>query len=78
MDHAEEIARLTAAIEADGANAALYAERGKVHFRAHDFGSALNDFQTVLRMDEENAEVRQYVKMIYEILEYRCTDYYNP
>ncbi len=78
MDHAGEIARLTAAIEAERENIALYVERGKLHFRAHDFGSALNDFHTVLRMDEENAEVQQYVKMINEILEYRCTDYYNP
>ena len=78
MDHAEEIARLTAAIEAEEGNAALYVERGKLHFRAHDFGSSLNDFNTVLRLDETNAEVMQYVKMINEILEYRCTDYYNP
>ena len=44
MEHRQEIERLTAAIEASPEDMTLYAERGKIHFRAHDFGSALNDF----------------------------------
>lgn len=78
MDNNGEIARLTAAIESSPQDASLYAERGKLHFRAHDFGSALNDFNAVLALDEKNAEVKQYVKMINEILDYRYKDIYNP
>ena len=68
MEHRQEIERLTAAIEASPEDMTLYAERGKIHFRAHDFGSALNDFNRVLLAEEHNEEIRQYVKMINEIL----------
>mgnify|MGYP001037455014 CR=1 FL=1 len=78
MEYNNEIERLTAAIEAAPDDLSLYAERGKMHFRAHDFGSALNDFNRVLRDDEQNEEIRQYVKMIHEILEFRYNDIYNP
>ena len=74
MEHRQEIERLTAAIEASPEDA----ERGKIHFRAHDFGSALNDFNRVLLAEEHNEEIRQYVKMINEILEFRYNDIYNP
>lgn len=78
MEHRQEIERLTAAIEASPEDMTLYAERGKIHFRAHDFGSALNDFSRVLLAEEHNEEIRQYVKMINEILEFRYNDIYNP
>lgn len=78
MEYNNEIEWLTAAIEAAPDDLSLYAERGKMHFRAHDFGSALNDFNRVLRDDEQNEEIRQYVKMIHEILEFRYNDIYNP
>lgn len=78
MDNSGEIARLTAALEISPDDASLYAERGKLHFRAHDFGSALNDFNRVLSLDEKNIEIKQYVKMINEILDYRYKDIYNP
>ena len=78
MEHRQEIERLTAAIEASPEDMTLYAERGKIHFRAHDFGSALNDFNRVLLAEEHNEEIRQYVKMINEILEFRYNDIYNP
>ena len=78
MEYRQEIERLTAAIEASPEDMTLYAERGKIHFRAHDFGSALNDFNRVLLAEEHNEEIRQYVKMINEILEFRYNDIYNP
>lgn len=78
MENTGDIARLTAAIELAPDDTSLYMERGKLHFRAHDFGSALNDFNKVLALDEKNSEVRQYVKMINEILDYRYKDIYNP
>lgn len=78
MENKGDIARLTAAVETAPDDASLYMERGKLHFRAHDFGSALNDFNKVLALDEKNEEVRQYVKMINEILDYRYKDIYNP
>ena len=78
MEHGKDIERLTAAIEASPEDISLYAERGKGHFRAHDFGSALNDFNRVLLADGNNEEIRQYVKMINEILDFRYNDIYNP
>ena len=71
MEHRQEIERLTAAIEASPEDMTLYAERGKIHFRAHDFNR-------VLLAEEHNEEIRQYVKMINEILEFRYNDIYNP
>lgn len=78
MDHLVEIERLSAAIEASPEDMALYAERGKIYFRAHDLGRALDDFNQVLLRDAENVEIMQYVDMINEILAYRNTDIYNP
>lgn len=78
MDNKGEIARLTAEIAARSGDAALYFERGRLHYKAGDFPSALNDFNEGLTFDAENTEAQQYVRMINEILDYRYTDIYNP
>ena len=78
MDNQIDIQRLTDAITAAPDNIELYTERGKLYFKAHDFGNALNDFNKVLSLAPEHVEVGQYVKMINEILAYRYTDIYNP
>ena len=74
----DDIQWLTDAIAAAPENTSLYVERGKLYFKAHDFGNALNDFHKVLSLEPEHVEVGQYVKMINEILDYRYTDIYNP
>lgn len=78
MENCNEIERLSIAISGSPEDVSLLIERGKAYFRAHDFGHALDDFNQVLLRDEANMEVRQYVKMINEILEYRYKDIYNP
>ena len=57
---------------------ALYAERGKLHYRLNEWGAALNDFNRVLQLDASHAEARQYAQMVQEILEFRYKDIYNP
>ncbi len=78
MENRGDIARLSVLIEAEPENAALYFERGRLHYGASNFGHALNDFNSGLRLQPENVEAKQYVRMINEILEYRYTDIYNP
>ena len=72
------IAALSARIDAGTADAALYVERGRLHFRLNEWGAALNDFNRALALDTDNAEARQYVEMAREILEFRYKDLYNP
>lgn len=74
----EEADELSAKIEAEPENAALYMERGKVYYKTADYGKAQNDFIKVLRITPENEEARAYVELLKEIFEYRYVDYYNP
>lgn len=71
-------AALTARIAAEPDNAALYVERGKLHYRLNEWGAALNDFNRALQTDDSHAEARQYAQMVQEILEFRYKDIYNP
>lgn len=75
---AARIEALTARIDAEPEDAALYVERGKLHYRLNAWGAALNDFNRALRIDDNHAEARQYVQMVQEILEFRYKDIYNP
>ena len=75
---ASRIAALSVRIDAGTADAALYVERGRLHFRLNEWGAALNDFNRALALDTDNAEARQYVEMAREILEFRYKDLYNP
>lgn len=74
----EHMDRLTDRIEAGENDATLYIERGKMHYGLNNWGAALNDFNRALQLDDANAEARQYVKMVQEILEFRHKDIYNP
>lgn len=75
---AARIAALTARIGAEPGNAALYVERGTLHYRFNEWGEALNDFNRALALDDGNAEARQLAEMVREILEFRYKDIYNP
>ena len=55
-----------------------YIERGKFHYRANDFGKALNDFNRALAIDSTNSEATEFKCMIEEIFEFRHIDIYNP
>ncbi len=72
------ILSLNAAIEQDPQNARLYLERGTCQYRSGSWGDAINDFQRCLALDPENTEAMQLKDMVYEILQYRYTDIYNP
>lgn len=74
----EHMDKLTARIEAGENDPILYMERGKMHYGLNNWGAALNDFNRALQLDDSNAEARQYVKMVQEILEFRYKDIYNP
>lgn len=78
MENGNNITSLTAAIESSPQDTSLYIKRGKAFFKENNFGGALNDFNAVLRLEQDNAEAGQYVKMINEILDYRYTDLLNP
>ncbi len=75
---AARIAQLTAQIESQPEDAALYVERGKLHYRHNEWGAALNDFNRALKIDATHEEARQYVEMAQEILAFRYKDIYNP
>lgn len=75
---AVRIMTLTAQLAADPENTALYIERGKLHYRMGEWGPALNDFNSVLRIDAEHVEAQQFAQMVQEILEFRYKDIYNP
>lgn len=72
------IASLTAAIESSPEDTSLYIQRGKACLKENNFGGALNDFNAVIRLQPDNVEAEQYISMITEILDYRCTDLLNP
>lgn len=72
------IASYTAAIGSDPERAALYVERGKLHYRSGAWGEALNDFNRALRIDPSLTEARAFAGMVQEILEFRYKDIYNP
>lgn len=60
------------------ATAAVYVERGKLHYKRADWGRALNDFNAALRLDGSCGEARELADMVSEILAFRYKDYYNP
>lgn len=70
--------RLDNAIEEDATNVALLMERGQAYFRRNEWGKALNDFGRVLEIEPKHTEAQQLKEMIYEILQFRYTDLYNP
>ena len=53
-------------------------ERGRMHYRSNRWGDALNDFGRVTELQPGNTEAQQMREMIYEILQFRYTDLYNP
>lgn len=75
---ASYIASLTARIEQNPDDAALYVERGQWHYRRNEWGEALNDFNRALKIAPDHREARQFVDMVYEILSFRYKDIYNP
>lgn len=72
------ILSLNAALEQDPQNSRLYLERGSCQYRSGSWGDAINDFNRCLELDPENREAQQLKDMVYEILQYRYTDIYNP
>lgn len=72
------ILSLNAALEQDPQNSHLYLERGSCQYRSGSWGDAINDFNRCLELDPENREAQQLKDMVYEILQYRYTDIYNP
>ncbi|MDE6857882.1 MAG: tetratricopeptide repeat protein, partial [Alistipes sp.] len=53
-------------------------ERGRWYYRRNEWGKALNDFNRAAEIAPDCTEARQMREMIYEILQFRYTDIYNP
>lgn len=51
---------------------------GVEHYKRNEWGKALNAFRNALRINPDDTEAGEYVKMIEEILAFRYTDIYNP
>lgn len=77
-DPALRLEALTTEIDTDCTDAALYVERGKLYYRRAEWGKALNDFNTALRLDDNHREARELAHMVQEILAFRYKDIYNP
>lgn len=75
---ANMIVSLTTRIDLSPNNALLYVERGKLHYRNNEWGSALNDFNKAITLDPQHIEATQFIDMIQEILAFRYKDIYNP
>lgn len=75
---AHRIVALDRLIEQDGKNPSHYLERGMCLYRSNRWGDALNDFRRTLELDPQNEQAKQMTDMVYEILQYRYTDIYNP
>ncbi|MBO5813655.1 MAG: nicotinate (nicotinamide) nucleotide adenylyltransferase [Alistipes sp.] len=52
--------------------------QAKAAYGRNEWGKALNEFNAALKLEPENREAQEYVKMIQEILEFRYKDIYNP
>lgn len=79
MDTPENnIETLNLALEQDPNNPQLLLQRGKAYHRAGRFDRAYNDFVAVLAADPENAEAREYLKLLKEIFAFHYVDLYNP
>ena len=75
---AGRIMRLTSMIEAGDERDVLYIERGKCYFQYNEWGKAINDFNRAKAINPDNEEAQQLHDMVYEILEFRYKDIYNP
>lgn len=65
-------------LAADPDDADALMERGRLHYRRNEWGAALNDFGRVAELRPDCTEALQMREMIYEILQFRYTDLYNP
>lgn len=73
-----EIELLSQAIAEAPDQGSLYMERGRLYYRRGEFGNAANDFIAASQIDPLNEEASQYLDIIREIMEFRCTDLLNP
>ena len=79
MDTLEnKLEALTFALEQSPNDPKLLLQRGKAYHRAGRFDQAYNDFVAVLTADPENAEAREYLKLLKEIFDFHYVDLYNP
>ena len=73
-----EIIRLTREIDLAPDDVLLYAERGKLYYRAGAFDKAMNDFVRVCTIEPGHVEAGEYIRLISEIFEFYHKDLYNP
>ena len=74
----EAIALLEAALREEPAHEKAWLYLGELVYAEGRMADALNKFNTVLRLNPDNRQAANYVRMINGILGYYCKDMFNP
>ena len=63
--------------ECDKEKSTLYTHRAKLYQNASNYQLAIDDFNEAVRLDPENAEAKNFLEYIYEILDFRYQLHYD-
>lgn len=74
----EAIALLESALREEPAHEKAWLYLGELVYAEGRMADALNKFNTVLRLNPDNRQAANYVRMINGILGYYCKDMFNP
>ncbi len=56
----------------------LFYDRGKLHYAQGNFGEAINDFNSALKLNSTHVGAQQMKTLTNSVLDFRYTDLYNP
>lgn len=71
------IEQLTARIEAEPNNAALWYQRGRLYWQQDKRGAAMSDYAHAAELDP-NSPAAAALEQARQIMAFYCTDLYNP
>ncbi len=63
--------------ECDSEKSLLYTHRAKLYQNVSNYQLAIDDFNEAVKLDPNNDEANNYLKYIYEILDYRYMLYHD-
>ncbi len=52
--------------------------RGRIHYKMQKWGDAMNDYSSVLELDQDHSEAKSGLEMARNILGYFTPDMFNP
>lgn len=73
----QQLADLTALIDAGNATAETYFERGRLYWKLEQRGAAISDYETAAQLDPASSAV-QALEMARQIMDFYNHDLYNP